>query len=137
MYFVLCYPPPEQNPDPRPRRLPYLFCVAPKLAELNALFQLDPPALSEVLDIAHPVVNVLEQRLSPRLRVVLAVGHDGEARVVEDGEQLLAALGDLERGRLDVADVLAEVAQLKFGLFEVARDLRVLKLLGPQLVLGG
>lgn len=50
-------------------------------------------------------------------------------------KEFLTSLGNLVGGRLDVADVFAEAAELGLGLLEVAGDLRVLELLAPKLVL--
>ena len=51
-------------------------------------------------------------------------------------QKVLTPLSDLIGGGLDVVDMVAEVPELHFGLFEFAPgDFSVLELLGPELVL--
>ena len=57
----------------------YLIGILLKLAQLDALFQLDPPDRSQVLDVDLSLLDVLEEDLDPSLAVVLTVGHQVDA----------------------------------------------------------
>ena len=114
----------------------YLISIALELAELNTLFQLDPPNRAHILDVNLPLLDVLEEDLHPGLAIVLAVGHQVDARVVKMLEEILAPLSDLVSGRLNVVEMLAEISKLNLGFFDVtAGNFGSLKLLGPKLVL--
>ena len=61
----------------------HLVGVTLKLAELDALFQLDPPDGAQILDVDLALLDVLQQDLHPGLPIVLAVGHQGDAGALE------------------------------------------------------
>ena len=52
-----------------------LVGVVFKLAQLNALLQLDPPDRAQVLNVHLALLDVVQKHLDPGLTVVLAVGH--------------------------------------------------------------
>ena len=60
-----------------------LIGVLFKLAELNALFQLNPPDRSQVLDVDLALLDVFEEHLNASLSIVLAVGHQVNPRAFE------------------------------------------------------